>query len=202
MWSARGSAFSKRLRGSGMSERVPTKASSVTREISAGGVVVRQISGIWYLALIEPQKIEPQKEEPQKEILAPTKTPRKRSRALLALPKGLVDPGEKPQAAAVREVREETGVVAEPIIKIADNKYVYVRKWSDGKRVFKIVSFYLMRYVAGEIDDLASEMRIEVKRALWVPLDDAPRHLMYSNERKVVRQAQEHLETRGISAPE
>jgi 8-oxo-dGTP pyrophosphatase MutT (NUDIX family) len=185
-----------------MSDRVPTKASAVTREISAGGVVVRQISGIWHVALIEPPKEEPQKEEPKKETLEPAKTPRKRSRALLALPKGLVDPGEKPQAAAVREVREETGVVAEPIIKIADNKYVYVRKWGDGKRVFKIVSFYLMRYVAGEIDDLAAEMRVEVKRALWVPLDDAPRQLMYSNERKVLCQAQEHLETRGISASE
>jgi len=201
MWSTHGSAFSKRLRSSGMSDRAPTKASAVTREISAGGVVVRQISGIWHLALIEPQN-EPQKEEPQKETPEPAKTPRKRSRALLALPKGLVDPGEKPQAAAVREVREETGVVAEPILKIADNKYVYVRKWGDGKRVFKIVSFYLMRYVAGEIDDLASEMRVEVKRALWVPFDDAPRQLMYSNERKVVREAQEHLETRGISASE
>ena len=158
------------------------------REISAGGVVLRQISGIWHVALIEPQKSGPQKETPQT-----AKTPRKRSRAVLGLPKGLVDPGEKPQAAAVREVREETGIVAEPVIKLADNKYVYVRSWGDGKRVFKIVSFYLMRYVSGEIDNLTSDMRIEVKQALWVPLADAPRQLAYSNERKVLRQAQENL---------
>jgi 8-oxo-dGTP pyrophosphatase MutT (NUDIX family) len=163
------------------------------REISAGGVVLRQISGVWQVALIEPQKESP---NPAPKL---AKTPRKRSRAVLALPKGLVDPGERPQAAAVREVREETGIVAEPVTKLSDNKYVYVRKWGDGKRVFKIVSFYLMRYVSGEIDNLTSDMRIEVKRALWVPFADASSQLAYSNERKVLRQAQEYLETQGLS---
>ncbi len=166
------------------------------REISAGGVVLRQISGVWHVALIEPQKDELQKEPATK----PAKAKRRKSRAVFALPKGLVDPGEKPQAAALREVREETGIVAEPVIKLSDNKYVYVRKWGDGRRVFKIVSFYLMRYVSGEIDDLASEMRIEVKRAAWVPLDDAASQLAYSNERKVLRQAQDHLEAQELSS--
>jgi 8-oxo-dGTP pyrophosphatase MutT (NUDIX family) len=166
----------------------------MAREISAGGVVLRQIVDVWHVALIEPQKNEPQETEPPKGTLNPAKTPRKRSRAVLALPKGLVDPGEKPEAAAVREVMEETGIVAEPVTKLADNKYVYVRKWGDGARVFKIVSFYLMRYVSGEIDSLAPDMRIEVNRALWVPLADAARQLAYSNERKVLRQAQDHLE--------
>jgi 8-oxo-dGTP pyrophosphatase MutT (NUDIX family) len=172
----------------------------MAREISAGGVVLRQISGVWHVALIEPQKNEPQKSEPPKERSKPAKTPRKRSRALLALPKGLVDEGEKPQAAAVREVKEETGIVAEPVTKLCDNKYVYVRTWGDGKRVFKIVSFYLMRYLSGEIDSLTSDMRIEVKQSLWVPLADAARQLAHSNERKVLRQAQEYLEqTRGLA---
>ena len=163
------------------------------REISSGGVVVRQISGVWHVALIEPQKSEPQKESPK-----PAKTPRKRRRALLTIPKGLVDAGEKPQAAAVREVQEETGIVAEPVTKLCDNKYVYVRTWGDGERVFKIVSFYLMRYVSGEIDNLASDMRIEVKQALWVPLAEASKQLSYSNERKVLRQAQDYIETQGL----
>src|SRR5271157_5043284 len=163
------------------------------REISAGGVVLRQISGIWHVALIEPQKSEPQKETPK-----PPKTPRTRTRAVFALPKGLVDPGEKPQAAAVREVREETGIVAKPVTKLSDNKYVYVRTWGDGKRVSKIVSFYLMRYVSGEIDDLSADMRIEVKQAVWVPLADATSQLAYSSERKVLRQAQDYLETQGL----
>jgi 8-oxo-dGTP pyrophosphatase MutT (NUDIX family) len=99
----------------------------------------------------------------------------------------------------VREVLEETGLIAEPVIKLADNKYVYVRTWGDGKRVFKIVSFYLMRYVSGEIDNLASDMRIEVKRARWVPLTDAASQLAYSNERKVLRQAADYLQSYGLS---
>jgi 8-oxo-dGTP pyrophosphatase MutT (NUDIX family) len=173
------------------------------REISAGGVVLRQISGVWHVALIEPRKDEPQdQDEEQKESpeLASAKAPRKRGRAILTLPKGLVDAGEKPLAAAVREVLEETGMVAEPVTKLSDNKYIYVRAWGDGKRVFKIVSFYLMRYVSGEIDNLASDMRIEVRRALWVPLADATSQLAYSNERKVLRQAQDYLETHGLSS--
>jgi len=180
------------------------------REISAGGVVLRQISGLWHVALIEPQKSEPAKTAPDIETSKPAKTTtktttkmktsRQRRRAVFALPKGLVDAGEKPQAAAVREVREETGVVAEPVIKLADNKYVYVRSWGDGEHVFKIVSFYLMRYVSGEIDDLAADMRIEVVRAVWVPLADAAKQLAYSNERKVLRQAQDYLENKGLSS--
>jgi len=161
----------------------------MAREISAGGVVLRQISGVWHVALIEPQK------EGVPPTATTTKTPRKRSRVVLSLPKGLVDPGEKPQAAAVREVLEETGIVAEPVTKLCDNKYVYVRAWGDGERIFKIVSFYLMRYVSGEIDNLTSDMRIEVKRALWVPLADAAPQLAYSNEREVLHEAQDYLET-------
>lgn len=161
----------------------------MAREISAGGVVVQEISGAWHVALIEPQQ----------ESSKTSKLPRKRTRAVLALPKGLVDPGEKPQAAAVREVQEETGIVAQPVVKLADIKYVYARTWSDGEKVFKIVSFYLLRYVSGEIDDVTPEMRIEVKRALWVPLAGAEPLMAYSLERKVVRQAQEYLATRGLS---
>jgi len=160
----------------------------MVREISAGGIVLREISGTWHVALIEPQK----------EGSATVKSTRKHAAAALALPKGLLDPGEAPPATAVREVHEETGVVAEIVTKLTDIKYVYVRSWGDGERVFKIVSFYLLRYRSGEIDDVTPEMRIEVKRALWVPLAEASRQLMYSNERKVLRLAQDHLETHAL----
>src|SRR6266850_4574114 len=162
----------------------------MVREISSGGVVLRQISDTWHVALIEPQKESP----------GTAKAPRKRGRAMLALPKGLVDPGETAPVTAIREVHEETGIVAELIAKLADIKYVYVRTWGDGERVFKIVSFYLLRYGSGEIDDVTPEMRIEVKRALWVPLAEASRQLMYSNERKVLRLAEDYLATRGLQA--
>lgn len=154
----------------------------MAREISAGGVVLHQISGVWHVALIEPQKNS-----------ARGKAPRRAAKAVLSLPKGLVDSGEKPEATAVREVYEETGIKAEAITKLADIKYVYVRSWGDGERVFKIVSFYLMRYLSGEIDELAAEMRIEVKRALWVALADASKKMAYSSERKVLERAQEYV---------
>lgn len=186
MWNARGSVSSKKQRSS----ESPKPVSGMVREISSGGVVFREMDTNWSVALIEPPRNEP----------TTAKAPRKRSRAILTLPKGLVDAGEKPEAAAVREVYEETGVTAEVVTKLADNKYVYVRTWGDGARVFKIVSFYLMRYVSGEIDQLAPEMRIEVKKAAWVPLAEAAKQMAYSNERRVLAQAREHLETHGMSA--
>jgi 8-oxo-dGTP pyrophosphatase MutT (NUDIX family) len=159
----------------------------MTREISAGGVVLREISSVWHVALIEPQK---EDSEPAKAFAKP-------SRAALTLPKGLVDAGEKPQAAAVREVQEETGITAEAVTKLGDSKYVYTRSWGDRQRVFKIVSFYLMRYVSGEIDHLVEEMRVEVRRALWVPLDEASGLMAYDGERKVLQHAQEYLQEQG-----
>ena len=112
---------------------------------------------------------------------------------LLALPKGLVDPGEKPEQTAIREVVEETGLTAVPVTKLGDIKYAYVRTWGGKERVFKIVSFYLFRYQSGQIDEIAPEMRIEVKRALWIPLEDAVRKLAYRGEKDMVRRAQDYL---------
>lgn len=161
----------------------------MAREISAGGVVVREISRVWHVALIEPQK----------ENSEPTAALAKPSRAVLTLPKGLVDAGERPLAAALREVYEETGITAEAVTKLGDTKYVYTRSWGDGARVFKIVSFYLMRYVSGEIDRLAEEMRVEVKRALWVPLGEASRQMAYSTERRMLQEAEEYLRAYDLS---
>jgi 8-oxo-dGTP pyrophosphatase MutT (NUDIX family) len=114
-------------------------------------------------------------------------------RRVLALPKGLVDAGEKPIETALREVYEETGVTAELVTKLADSKYVYTRTWGDGQRVFKIVSFYLMRYRSGRINAIAPEMRIEVARARWVRLEDAPGLLAYTGEKQMVRRAMQYV---------
>ncbi len=163
----------------------PVNLGAMVREISAGGVVVQRAGEGWQMAVIEPQT-EASSARPGR------KAARK---VVLALPKGLVDPGEKSEQTALREVREETGLTATPITKLADIKYVYVRSWGDGQRVFKIVSFYLFRYQSGQIDDVSREMRVEVKRALWIPLEDAPLKLAYRGERDVVRRAQQYLQS-------
>jgi len=166
------------------------------REFSAGGVVLRRMSGAWQIAVIEPQKeasetarVESSAEHGSK------KRPAGVVKTVLALPKGLIDAGEKPEETAVREVREETGVTATLICKLGDSKYVYVRSWGDKQRVFKVVSFYLLCYQSGRIDDVSPEMRVEVRRALWVPLEEATRKLAYGGERQVARKAQEYLES-------
>jgi 8-oxo-dGTP pyrophosphatase MutT (NUDIX family) len=157
------------------------------REISAGGVVIRNREEAWWMAAIEPPGEAALGSEDQSGAAA------RKIKPVLALPKGLVDPGEKPIETALREVHEETGVTAELITKLGDIKYVYSRTWGDGERVFKIVSFYLMRYHSGRIDQITPEMRIEVVRARWVRLDDAPKLLAYKGEKQMARRALEYV---------
>lgn len=120
---------------------------------------------------------------------------RSKNKPVLCLPKGLVDNGEKTLDAALREVREETGVTASSITKLADIKYMYIRTWGDGERVFKIVSFYLLRYDSGEIDHISPAMRIEVAKAQWIKLADAPKLLAYKGEKQMAKQALEYVES-------
>lgn len=103
-----------------------------------------------------------------------------------ALPKGLVDPGERPEEAAVREVAEETGVLGRVVTKVGDVRYTYI--W-EGERVFKIVSFYLLRYVRGRLGALPPGMDVEVAEARWLPLEEAPRVLSYRGEKEMVTKA-------------
>ena len=160
----------------------------MVREISAGGVVIRKRDGDWWTAVIEPAG----------EGTRPVgrSGAARTAKPVLALPKGLVDPGEKPLETAIREVYEETGVSADPIVKLGDSKYVYTRTWGDGERVFKIVSFYLMRYRSGRINDIAPDMRVEVASARWVRLEDAAAQLAYKGEKQMARRALEYVETR------
>jgi 8-oxo-dGTP pyrophosphatase MutT (NUDIX family) len=166
------------------------------REFSAGGVVVRRMAGAWHIAVIEPQHENPPEPSPPAPS-SPATARRKRPprKIVLALPKGLIDQGENPADTALREVREETGVTASLVGKLTDIRYVYVRSWGDRAKVFKIVSFYLLRYQSGRIDDVSPEMRIEVREARWLPLEEAPGRLAYSGERQVVRLAQQYLES-------
>jgi 8-oxo-dGTP pyrophosphatase MutT (NUDIX family) len=138
------------------------------REFSAGGVVVRRLSGIWKLAAIRPAG----------------KT------NVWALPKGLIGPGEEPPVTALREVTEETGVTGRLVQKLGDVRYVYTWK---GERVFKIVSFFLMRYEAGRLGKIDPAMRREVDEARWLPLEEAPRLLSYQGEREMAERALAYL---------
>ena len=110
------------------------------------------------------------------------------------LPKGLVDPGESPQVAAVREVREEAGVETELIRLIETIEYCY-RSVKNGKpvRYHKFVHFYLMEYKTGDV----SGHDHEVEEARWVSFEEALEMLDFKGEREVVEKARAMIEAMG-----
>jgi 8-oxo-dGTP pyrophosphatase MutT (NUDIX family) len=138
-------------------------------EVSAGGVVFRR--------------------EPQLEVALASRRTRKGELAW-GLPKGLVEPGEDPELAAMREVREETGLEARIERPLGDINYWYV--W-EGQRVRKRVTFFLMEATGGDVSLHDHEME-EVR---WVPLRNAPRAATYKSEREVIRRAADVLEAAG-----
>ena len=103
-----------------------------------------------------------------------------------ALPKGLIGNGEKAVDAAVREVEEETGARGRVLGKLGDVRYVYT--WA-GERVFKVVSFYLVRYSGGRLGDVPAEHAHEVAEARWLPLEEAQSLLSYKGERDMAANA-------------
>jgi 8-oxo-dGTP pyrophosphatase MutT (NUDIX family) len=144
----------------------------VRREFSAGGVVVRRLRGGWHLAAIQPA-----------------------GKDIWALPKGLIGRGEGAAETALREVAEETGIEGRLLQKLGDIRYVYTWK---GERVFKVVSFFLVRYSGGRLGDIPEEHRHEVAEARWLPLADAPRLLAYGGEREMAEKAAKLLGTEAL----
>jgi 8-oxo-dGTP pyrophosphatase MutT (NUDIX family) len=142
----------------------------VEREFSAGGVLVKVIRGRTMVAAIRPQG---------------------KPEGTWALPKGNIDAGETPAETAVREVLEETGVQGRLVEKLGDVKYTYTRR--GGERIFKVVSFYLLRAGRGRIGQIDEAMRIEVEEARWLPLDEAPRLLAYGGEREMAAKARDRF---------
>jgi 8-oxo-dGTP pyrophosphatase MutT (NUDIX family) len=147
-----------------MIKRRSSATSTRTIELSAGGAVVRDAEVI---------------------VVVPVKRDANRRR-VLALPKGHLDKGETDEAAAIREVGEETGVQAELIDKLGDVEYTYERR---GRRREKRVAFYLFEYRSGSLEDHDHE--IEVAR--WMPLERAAEELTYAGEREIVRRAMSRL---------
>ncbi len=135
------------------------------REFSAGGVVVRGEEVV---------------------VIVPTRRAADGSR-VLALPKGHVDPGETPVQAAEREVREETGVVAEPVCELGESRYWYRR---GGRTIGKTVSFYLFKYVEGDTKDHDDE----VEEVRWIGMREAQEELTHPGEREMVELALACLE--------
>jgi 8-oxo-dGTP pyrophosphatase MutT (NUDIX family) len=137
----------------------------VKREFSAGGVLVRRLRGRWVFAAIRPAGKEP---------------------GVWALPKGLIGRDEKPEETALREVAEETGAKSRLVGKLGDVRYVYT--WG-GERIFKVVSFYLLRYSRGRLGDLPPATAHEVAEVRWLPLEQGPKLLAYKGEREMTERA-------------
>jgi len=128
-------------------------------EFSAGGVVVNDAGEVI--------------------VIVPTRRAADGSR-VLGLPKGHPDGAESAAQAALREVREETGVVAELVQSLGTVRYWYQR---DGRRIAKVVEFFLLRYVEGDLADHDHE----VEDARWMPAAEAARTLSYAGEREMVK---------------
>ena len=130
---------------------------------------MRRLNGRWMVAAIRPGGKDP---------------------GVWALPKGRIDEGESGEATALREVAEETGAHGRSLGKLGDVKYWF--NWR-GERIFKVVSFFLVRYEGGRLGDIPEEFRHEVAEVKWLPLEDAPRLLSYGGERDMARKALERL---------
>jgi 8-oxo-dGTP pyrophosphatase MutT (NUDIX family) len=135
------------------------------REISAGGVVVRGAEVV---------------------VIVPTRRASDGSR-VLGLPKGHVDPGETPVEAAEREVREETGIIAEVVRELGEARYWYRR---NGRTIGKSVSFYLFKHLGGDTADHDDE----VEEVRWIGLKEAQTALTHEAEREMVGLALSSLE--------
>jgi len=146
------------------SSATSTNRRAAGREFSAGGVVVRDGD----VAVIVPVKRSAD------------------GRKVLGLPKGHPDGDETPEAAATREVQEETGLSAELIDKLGEVSYMYER---GGRRIGKRVAFYLFEYRSGDLADHDHE----IEEARWMPLEEAARSLSYEGEREMVARALSRL---------
>jgi len=114
-------------------------------------------------------------------VIVPTRRAADGSK-VLALPKGHPDGDESAVQAAQREVREEAGVETEVVGSLGEVRYWYQR---GGRRIAKVVEFFLLRYVSGDLGDHDHEVEV----ARWIPAGEAAEKLTYAGERDMVRRA-------------
>lgn len=105
-------------------------------------------------------------------------------RLLWSLPKGHIEDGETVEDTAVREVREETGILARVVRPLGSIDYWFV---AERRRIHKTVHHFLLEAHGGELSD----DDVEVTEVAWVPLDELDSRLAYTDERKLVRKARE-----------
>ena len=154
--------------------KAPARRPPVTRELSSGGLVYRRSVGSWIVCLGGRQRSDD----------APM---------VWSIPKGHVEDGESMADAALREVREETGLRSAVEDTLGDVTYWYARHDADGKpfRVFKRVRFFLLRYRGGRFRDRDDEL----DAVRWFSLADAEDAVGYPSEQALVRRARQLLET-------
>lgn len=137
-------------------------------QVSAGGVAYRKRGGKVYVALICVGQA-----------------------ARWQLPKGLVGKSEPVEAAAMREVREETGLETEMVAPIDTVEYWYFSTSRGGRvRFHKFVHFFLLRYKSGKTDDHDHE----VNEARFFEITRAQEMLAFANEKRIVARAREMIE--------
>ncbi|MFQ5990301.1 MAG: NUDIX hydrolase [Candidatus Methylomirabilales bacterium] len=117
-----------------------------------------------------------------------------RSGKVWALPKGAAEPGEDPEATALREVQEETGLTGRCVGKIGEIEYWFVDREA-GHRIHKRVHFFLLEHTGGD----PSLHDLEVEEVHWVPLKEALIRLTYQSERETVEKASQMFEQMGRS---
>ncbi len=106
------------------------------------------------------------------------------SKSYWGFPKGHLEAGEKSAEAAVREVKEETGLEVEIVEKVGDSKYTFEDK---GEKVFKVVTMFLMKLQGGELKAQQSEL-LDVR---WFFPEEALKKLSFSNDKNHLKKALE-----------